>query len=146
MIYSPKKPRAPETQAKEVTQAKGLKKNLIIAVLVFLIIGFIKSLRDFRLEAGKYDLKLREMSDLWWIGFFSLVNLVSAGQDVPDPVEHQTHFQLLFLGHHHFWYQETEGRRRRSQDQEELQAGEGRVRVFPDLRKEVWRLTSRFWA
>lgn len=84
MIYSPKKASASVTQPKEVTQAKGLKKYLIIAVLVFLIIGFIKSLRDFRLEAKKYDLKLRDMSDLWWIGLFSLVNLVRAGHQHSD--------------------------------------------------------------
>jgi hypothetical protein len=58
-------------------QATGLKKYAIITVLIVMTVGFVKSLYDFRQEAKKFDLNLRSLSDLWWIGLFTLVNLVS---------------------------------------------------------------------
>jgi len=68
------------------------------------MVGFIKSLYDFRQEAKNFDLELRDMSDLWWIGFFSLVNLVSDSAMILSILEHQTGIQLFCVWRDNFWH------------------------------------------
>jgi hypothetical protein len=74
---TPEKTKKDAKHAPEIKQASGFKKYVIIGLLLFMTVGFTKSLYDFRQEAKNYDLQLRSLNDFWWIALFSLINLVT---------------------------------------------------------------------
>lgn len=66
-----------DSKKKVVAQKSGTKQFLIVAFLLLIAYGFTMSMYNFRVEAEKDGIPMRDISDMWYIVIASLINLVS---------------------------------------------------------------------